>query len=116
MFGTVPVVGPGAEAVDELPGELRCAVGWVCLGLDRVGEAAFGEVPVAFVDDPSGCTDGATEAAECGDAPLHAAAGKTRTAIHIRRRRFLCRNRWFMSDGADRRGSSAFNSPTFPTW
>jgi hypothetical protein len=112
MFGTVRVVRPGAEDVAELADEPCCSAGWVCL--DRVGEAAFGEVPVAFADDPSGCTEAATEAAGCDDPPLHAAVGNTRTASHIRRRRFLCRNRSFMSGRANRRESSAFNSPPSP--
>src|SRR5580704_5948729 len=93
MSGTVPVVGLGVMGVDELLGEMRCEVGWLGTGLDKVGEPvgeegfegageAFAGAPVAFAPvpvavgeaDPSGCTDAAAEAAECDGAdPLHAA-------------------------------------------
>jgi len=65
MFGTVPATGLGLKAVAELLGELRCAVDWA-----EDGTAVW-----------------------CGEPPLHAAVKNTRTAIHIRICRFLCRNR-----------------------
>jgi hypothetical protein len=122
------VAGLGAEAMGELPVELCCAVGWTCPGLDRVAETVgegfcdegavvFDEGAVVFAeaDDPRGCTDATAEAAECGDGPpLHAAVSKTKTAMLIRRRRFPWRDRPFVLGGADRRGSSAFNSPPSP--
>jgi hypothetical protein len=87
MLGTVAVVGLGAMDVPELLGELCCGVGWLGPGLDEVGEpvgeAAFGEVPVAFAEaDPSGCTDATAEAVECDGAdPLHAAVSTAKPAI-----------------------------------
>jgi hypothetical protein len=120
MLGTVSVVGLGVMEVAELLGELRCPVGRLGVGPDKVGEpvgeSAFGEVPVAFAEaDPSGCTDAAAEAAECdGGDPLHAAVSAAKAAIYISRHRFLRCDRSLILSSADRRESSAFNVPTLP--
>ena len=103
-----------------MPCELCCPVGWIFPGLDRVaetaGEAFCDEGAVAFAgaDDPRECTDATAEAECVGDPPLQAAVSKTKAATHIRRHRFLCHNRSFVSAGADRREYSMFNSPRSP--
>ena len=115
------MVALGVMDVAGLPGELCCGFGRLGAGLDKtgepVGEAAFGEVPVAFAEaDPGGCADAAAEAAECDDAdPLHAAVSTAKATMYIRRHRFLRCDRSFVLSRVDKRESMVFNSPTSPT-